>query len=154
MNETSACIQEADSHRLPVSKLRGVPPTARLRLKHQRITTCGQLLQAAATPPARTRLADATGIDPELLLLLARRADLARINGIGTVFGLMLESLGVADVGRLARQDATSLHAALRHFNEEERFARRSPTPEEVVDWIAAARAATPCLAEAPARSG
>lgn len=150
MNEMSVCLPQPGEHRLPVSKLRGVPQTARVRLKSLRITTCGQLLAAAATPAGRSRVAQATGIDPALLLDLVRRADLARINGIGTVFGLMLEALGVVDVGRLAGQEAAALHQALRRFNEAERLARRSPTPEEVADWIAAARAAPVCVIEAP----
>ena len=33
---------------LPISKLRGVPQQARVKLKARRITTCGQLLLAAA----------------------------------------------------------------------------------------------------------
>ncbi len=139
MSERERQLTEAGPHTLPVSKLRGVPQTARVRLKNLRITTCGQLLAAAATPAGRERLAAATGIDEALLLQLVRRADLARINGIGTVFGLMLEALGVDDVNRLARQEATELHQALRSFNQAERLARRSPTPEEVVEWIEAA---------------
>ncbi|HRY23189.1 MAG: DUF4332 domain-containing protein [Geminicoccaceae bacterium] len=150
MNEPQQGVPEAGAHRLPVSKLRGVPQMARVRLKSLRITTCGKLLAAAATPAGRERLAAATGIDPDLLLQLVRRADLARINGIGTVFGLMLEALGVDNVARLAREDAASLHQALRSFNKEERLARRSPTPEEVAEWIEAARALPPCVAEEP----
>ena len=140
MNEPQQGVPEAGAHRLPVSKLRGVPQMARVRLKSLRITTCGQLLAAAATPVGRERLAAATGMDPALLLQLVRRADLARIKGIGTVFGLMLEALGVDDVGRLARQDATALHRALLGFNQAERLARRSPTPGEVAEWVEAAR--------------
>ena len=151
MNELEASVADAGGHRLPVSKLRGVPQTARVRLKNLRITTCGQLLAAAATPQGRTRVAAATGIDPALLLQLVQRADLARINGIGTVFGLMLEALGVTDVGRLAGQEAATLHQALRSFNQEERLARRSPTPEEVGEWIVAARAIRCHVVETPA---
>jgi hypothetical protein len=32
------------------------------------------------------------------------------------------------------------LHERLRSYNQEERLARRSPTPEEVVDWVNQAR--------------
>lgn len=137
-------------HRLPISKLRGVPQVVRVKLKTLRITTCGQLLDAAAAPVARGRLAAATGIDTGLLLELVRRADLARINGIGTVFGLMLEALDIADLGRLARQDPAALHAALREHNIQERLARRSPTLEEVTGWIEAARALPHVVDDSP----
>jgi hypothetical protein len=69
-----------------------------------------------------------------------QRADTARVNGVGSVFGLMLEELEVLDVDRLAQQDPRELHERLRSYNQEERLARRSPTPEEVVDWVNQAR--------------
>lgn len=150
MDELEIRDARAAGHRLPVSKLRGVPLTARVRLKNLRITTCGQLLAAAAMPAGRERLAAATGIDPALLLQLVRRADLARVKGIGTVFGLMLEALGVEDVGRLAQQNAAVLHQALRSLNQAERLARRSPTPEEVAEWIAVARTTPLRVVEEP----
>jgi predicted flap endonuclease-1-like 5' DNA nuclease len=65
---------------------------------------------------------------------------MARVNGIGTVFGLMLEELGIKEVAALAAQDPRELHARLRRYNEQERLARRSPTPEEVADWVEQAK--------------
>jgi hypothetical protein len=53
----------------------------------------------------------------------------------------MLEDLGVRDVSALARQDPVALHQRLKELNTEERLARRSPTPEEVADWVGQARA-------------
>lgn len=139
-------------HPLPISKLRGVPPTVRLRLKSKRITTCAQLLLAAGEAQSRAALRETTGIDEDVLLLLVQRADMARIRGIGTVFGLMLEELAIADVEQLARQTPADLHAALRAYNLEERLARRSPTMEEVVDWIETARALPVVVTYAPPR--
>ncbi len=127
-------------HPLPISKLRGVPPMVRLRLKSRRIATCGQLLLAAGDAASRANLIASTGIDEAVLLQLVQRADMARIRGIGTVFGLMLEEIGVADIETLARQEPAALHAALRTYNLEEQLARRSPTMEEVAEWIDTAR--------------
>lgn len=131
----------ATGYALPVSKLRGVPATARMALKRQGINTCARLLEQAGKAAARRALAERTGVDGELLLRLVQRADMARINGIGAVFGMMLEDLGVRDVGTLARQDPVVLHQRLKELNTKERLARRSPTPEEVADWVAQARA-------------
>jgi hypothetical protein len=128
-------------HLLPISKLRGVRSYLRAVLKTRRITTCGQLLDAAGDAGDRARLARETGADASGLLDLVRRADMARVNGIGTVFGLMLEIMGVDDVPGLAGRDAVELHRQLRDYNQEERLARRSPTPEEVADWVGQARA-------------
>jgi predicted flap endonuclease-1-like 5' DNA nuclease len=125
---------------LPISKLRGLTPQARLALKVRRVTTCGQLLRAAAKADDRARLAREAGLAPERLLDLVRRADLARVNGVGTVFGMMLEDLDVHDVAALAAQDPADLHGRLRHYNQNERIARRAPTPEEVAEWVRQAR--------------
>jgi len=132
---------EAGGLALPLSKLRGLALPVRAALKRRGITTCGRLLRAAGPAGDRARLAAGTGIDPEELLALVRRADLARVDGIGVVFGLMLEDLDVHDVPALAAQDPAELHARLSRHNREERIARRSPTPEEVRDWVAQARA-------------
>ncbi len=125
---------------LPLSKLRGVPSRVRVLLKHRRITNCEQLLRAAGRADLRRRLAADTGIDPALLLELVQRADLARIKGIGAVFGMMLENLGIRDIQTLAGEDAALLHARLKALNTRERLARRAPTPEEVAAWIEEAR--------------
>ena len=131
---------------LPVSKLRGLAPRVRAALKRHRVTTCGQLLRAAGGARDRDRLAREAGIDPDALLALVRQADLARVAGIGTVFGLMLEDLGVRDVPALAAQGPAELHARLAAYNREERLARRAPTPEEVESWVRQARALPPLV--------
>ena len=127
-------------HTLPISKLRDVPPTVRHSLKRHRITTCAQLLLAAGDAQARAALLETTGIDEDVLLRLVQRADVARIRGIGTVFGLMLEELAITDIEQLARQTPAELHAALRAYNLETRLARRSPTLKEVVEWLETAQ--------------
>jgi hypothetical protein len=130
----------ASFYPLSLAKLRGVTFQARVALKLRRITTRDQLLAAAAGAEDRAALARATKIAPEILTELVQRADMARVNGIGVVFGLMLEELSIRDVQTLARQDAEVLHARLREHNGRERLARRSPTPEEVDGWVGQAR--------------
>ncbi len=125
---------------LPISKLHGVPYRARLALKVHRITTCEQLLAAAGDSASRVALAKAAQLEPELLDQLVRRADMARVNGVGVVFGMMLEELGVREIDGLRGCDPVDLHERLRRHNKRERLARRSPTPEEVSAWVAAAR--------------
>ena len=131
---------------LPLSKLRGVPFAVRAAPKARRINSCAQLLAAASSGDKRSQLASQARIDEGLLLTVVRRADMARINGIGAVFGMMLEDLGILEVPDLASQDAQELHGRLRQYNQEERIARRSPTPEEVIDWITQARGLPPLV--------
>jgi predicted flap endonuclease-1-like 5' DNA nuclease len=126
---------------LPISKLRGVPVTTRKALKRQRINTCPQLLAAAAAAGKRAALAQAAGIAPDLLTTIVQRADMGRVQGIGVIFDLMLEEVGVCDVATLAQQDATVLHLRLKTYNQRERLSRRSPTLEEVEHWVEQAKA-------------
>jgi predicted flap endonuclease-1-like 5' DNA nuclease len=143
-NEQAGPAGETDGEgplALPISKLRGLTPQARLALKVRRVTTCGQLLRAAAKAEDRARLGSEAGLTADRLLELVQRADLARVNGVGAVFGMMLEDLDVRDVAALAGHDPADLHGRLRRYNQEERIARRSPTPEEVAEWVRQARA-------------
>ena len=129
-----------DGYNLPISKLYGVPTRVRLALKVHKITTGAQLLAAAGNPAARQLLAERARITPTQLELLVVRADLARVHGVGVVFGLMLEELGILKVQDLAACDPHELHDRLRRYNESVRAARRSPTPEEVQAWVTQAR--------------
>ena len=89
---------------LPLAKLRQVPPLLKAALKARSITTCDQLLAAAGRFDDRAALARAARIAPDPLTELVRRADLARVKGVGSVFGRMLEDLGIGDVAKLAHQ--------------------------------------------------
>jgi nucleotidyltransferase/DNA polymerase involved in DNA repair len=126
---------------LPISKLRGVPPGVRVALKAHRVTTCGQLLAAAGRSKDREALAARRRLDPAGLTALVQRADLARVEGVGTGFGLLLERLGVRDVAALAEQAPEALLARLRELNARDRLTRRSPTAAEVGAWVERARA-------------
>jgi predicted flap endonuclease-1-like 5' DNA nuclease len=132
---------DADAMSLHVSKLRGISLDVRIKLKRQGVSYTHQLLREAGTAERCHRLAARSGIDETILTRLVRRADLARVKGIGAIFADMLEMIGVDQVALLARQDSRALHARLHELNAAERLARRSPTPDEVQQWIAQARA-------------
>lgn len=142
---------------LHVSKLRGISLDVRIKLKRQGVSYTHQLLSEAGSAERCRRLAASSRIDEATLTRLVRRADLARIKGIGAIFADMLEMIGVDQVAALAEQDPIDLHARLHELNAAERMARRSPTPDEVQQWIMQAHA-LPRLADggqdASARSG
>ena len=123
-----------------LAKLRQVPPRLKAALKARAITTCDQLLAAAGRHDDRVILARSIRSDPDQLTALVRQADLGRVKGVGTVFAWMLEDLGIGDVATLAQQKPEPLHERLRQHNAAGRLARRSPTAEEVTDWIDQAR--------------
>lgn len=121
---------------MPISKLQGVPVLVRWALKAKAISTASQLLEVAGGFEQREALAVAIQAPPELLTAIVRRADLARVKGVGVRFGQLLEELGVYDVVSLAQQDPISLHDRLRRHNEQTGLCRRSPTPLETSDWV------------------
>lgn len=133
-----------EAHALPLGKLWGLTPALRQALRRRGVATCGRLLALAGDPAARARLARADRVDPAALLALVRRADMARVAGVGTIFGLMLEEVGVPDVAALAAEDPAALQARLHAYNRQERLTRRSPTLEEVGSWVRQARALPP----------
>lgn len=132
---------ESRAMSLHVSKLRGISLEIRQKLKRQGISYTHQLLHEAGSPEQRRRLAERSRIDEPALLRLVRRADLARVKGVGAIFADMLEMIGVDQVTTLAQQDAFELRARLFQLNAAERLARRAPTTDEVQQWIAQARA-------------
>jgi predicted flap endonuclease-1-like 5' DNA nuclease len=126
---------------LHVSKLRGISLEVRRKLKRQGISYTHQLLREAGSTEQRRRLAERSRIDEVALLRLVRRADLARVKGVGAIFADMLEMIGVDQVATLAEQDPLDLRARLYQLNAVERLARRAPTLDEVQQWISQARA-------------
>lgn len=141
MSSRHSPASEGPRHAHPISKLRGVPTELRVALKRRKITTCDQLLAAAGPAGQRAALACDANLNGELLLRIVRRADLARVRGLGVVFAWMLEEVGIRDVATLARQDPPKLHERVRAYNTAERLARRSPAPKEVEDWVRQAKA-------------
>ncbi len=125
---------------LHLSKVRGTNLQIRARLKGRGITNSRQLLVAAGEQKKRAALIGETGIDAATLAYITKRADLARVKGIGATFADMLEVLRVDTVERLASWEPAALHRTLHDFNRTERFARRSPTPEEIQSWVGQAR--------------
>lgn len=125
---------------LHLSKVRGASMQIRARLKGLGITNSRQLLIAAGKRQERARLIGQTRIDAASLAYIAKRADLARVKGIGATFSDMLEVIGVDTVERLASWEADALFRTLQDFNRTERFARRAPTLEEIQSWVGQAK--------------
>jgi predicted flap endonuclease-1-like 5' DNA nuclease len=134
-------LDESGAMSLHVSKLRGISLDVRRKLKRQGISYTHQLLREGGGTEQRRRLAERSQIDETALLRLVRRADLARVKGVGAIFADMLEMIGVDQVTMLAEQDPSNLRARLYQLNAVERLARRAPTEEEVQQWISQARA-------------
>ncbi len=112
-----------------------VPAALRIALKARKIVSSDQLLAAAGVFEQRVALAALAQLDLAQLTDVVCRADLARIPGIGRVFTGMLVDLGIG-IATLALLEKVALREQLFQHNRANRIARRSPSPDEVADWI------------------
>ncbi len=125
---------------LNVDKLKGMTPDLQSKFKAVGVMTADDLFNKAVTPAGREELAACGGVAPELILELANRADLARINGIAGVYSDMLEEAGVDTCKELGQRNPESLHVKLLEINAAKNLVKRPPALTTVKNWVVAAR--------------
>lgn len=123
-----------------IGKLRGLSSELEEILQGRGIRNSDQLLEAARTPAGRKELAEVAGVATGVILELANRADLARVDGIGGVFSDLLEHAGVDTVKELATRRSDNLYAKLVEINSQQKLAGRAPTRNAVDSWVAQAK--------------
>jgi len=104
------------------------------------VSTVEQLLDAGGSPEARRDLAERTGLTAQQVLEWVNRADLMRINGIGSEYSDLLEASGVDTVRALATCRAETLASTLQETNAVKKLVRRTPSQAEVEKWIEGAK--------------
>ncbi len=119
-----------------INKFKGISYELKIQLRKQGFNNSDQILEATRTPAGRQSVAESLGVDSQVVLELANRADLARVKGIGGVFSDLLEQAGVDTVKELATRRPDNLHAKLLEINSEEELAGRTPTLKAVQDWV------------------
>ena len=125
---------------ISIKKLKGVTVGLAALLRAQGIRTSDDLLEMAATEAQRQALARRLDVAPQLILAMANRADLARINGIGGIYGDLLEHSGVDTVQGLATRRPDNLHRAISNANQAKGLAKMPPSEDMVEGWIKQAR--------------
>lgn len=123
-----------------IDKIRGIARPLVDALRAAGIRTGEQLLDEAATPQQRKRLAQRLGVEPAVLLHLANRADLSRINGIGGIYSDLLEQSGVDTVKELAQRRPDNLYRTMQDVNDQQGLAKMLPSEDTVYNWVAQAR--------------
>ena len=94
------------------------------------------LLKQGSTKKGRKGLASKTKISEKLILAWVNRADLARIKGVGTQYGDLLEASGVDSVPALARRKAENLVKKMIEVNTKKKLVRQPPGLAQVKNWI------------------
>ena len=124
--------------------IEGIGEVNAAKLKAAGVGTVEALLEAGATPQARQKLEETSGIGHGSILEWVNLADLMRIKGVGEEYSDLLEEAGVDTVKELRNRNPDKLHAALVKANEEKELTRRLPTRNQVASWIEQAKALPP----------
>ena len=119
-----------------LSLIEGIGEAYELKLNEVGIKSIEGLLDACATKKGRDALAEKTGISDKLILKWANRADLDRINGVGSEYADLLEAAGVDTVPELATRKPENLHKKMLEVNDAKKLVRKVPTLKQVEDWV------------------
>lgn len=129
-----------------IEEIEGIGPVYGAKLESAGVKTVEALLTAGGTPAGRKDLATKTDIDGSRILEWVNRADLMRINGVGSEYSDLLEASGVDTVKELATRNAANLHAKMLEINEAKKLVRRTPTASETEKWVAEAKTLPPAV--------
>jgi predicted flap endonuclease-1-like 5' DNA nuclease len=124
-----------------VIEIEGVGEVQAAKLAEHGVTTTQELLSVGGSARGREVLAAATGISEKVLLGWVNRADLMRLDGVGSEFSDLLEAAGVDSTAELARRNAANLANTFQEVvAARPNLVRRIPSEETVAGWIAQAQ--------------
>jgi predicted flap endonuclease-1-like 5' DNA nuclease len=119
--------------------IEGIGPAYAKKLIDAGVSTTGRLLKVAAHSAGRKDLAQQAEVTTKQVLEWVNRADLMRINGVGTQYSDLLEASGVDTVIELAQRNAQNLYEKMAEVNGAKSFVRVLPSPDKVAGWVAQA---------------
>ncbi|MCY7351349.1 MAG: DUF4332 domain-containing protein [Cytophagaceae bacterium] len=131
---------------ISLRELKGVSDEMAEKLKAHNLSHSDSFLEKAATKAGRRALAEASGVEESLILEVANRADLARLDGVAGVYSDLLETAGVDTVKELAQRNAENLHAKLLEVNESLHLTTRPPSLSLIEDIIKEAKSLKPMI--------
>ena len=120
----------------PITDISGIEADVATALKKAGIRTTARLLDSAAKPKDRQRLAAATGLPEKSILCWANMADRMRIKGVGEDYAALLQAAGVDTVKELKYRNPKRLAEAMAEANTRRKLVRVLPSDQAVVRWI------------------
>lgn len=123
-----------------IEEIEGIGEVYGKKLRDAGVASVEALLSTAGSRAGRQALVEKTGLTAAQVLEWVNRADLMRINGVGSEYSDLLEAAGVDSVKELAQRRADNLHAKLLEVNEAKKLVRRPPSLPEVEKWVAEAK--------------
>ncbi len=92
-----------------IDEVEGIGPAYAAKLQAAGVATTDELLDAGRAPGGRAKLAQSTGISPELVLEWVNHVDLMRLDGVGSEYADLLEAAGVDSPAELAQRNPANL---------------------------------------------
>lgn len=123
-----------------ITDVEGIGQVFGSKLENAGVPSASKLLKQGCDRKGRKALAEKTSIDEHQILKWVNRADLSRVKGIGSEYSDLLEEAGVDTVPELAQRNAVNLHAKMVDVNEEKNLVRKTPTENQVADWVSQAK--------------
>jgi predicted flap endonuclease-1-like 5' DNA nuclease len=121
-------------------EIEGIGRVNAAKLNKAGVRGANGLLKMAGTKKGRLELSQATKFQPKTLLEWVNRADLFRVNGVGTQYSDLLEAAGVDTVVELAKRKPEALLEAMDKVNARKNLVNKLPALSLVKSWVKNAR--------------
>ena len=125
---------------MKIMDIEGIGSAYANKLAKAGVRTVEGLLKEGATAKGRKILAEASKIDPTLLLAWVNRADLFRVKGVGAQYSDLLEKAGVDTVVELSKRVPANLFKKMEEVNQAKNLVNGMPGLKQVEDWVEQAK--------------
>lgn len=123
-----------------IMDIEGIGAAYAAKLRKAGVRSTNSLLKMGGTKKGRQELAKATGFSAGTILEWVNRADLFRVNGIGTQYSDLLEAAGVDTVVELANRKPEALHESMTKVNAKKNLVNQMPGLSNVKAWVKSAK--------------
>jgi predicted flap endonuclease-1-like 5' DNA nuclease len=125
---------------MKIMDIEGIGPAYAAKLAKAGIRSVEGLLKEGASAKNRKAIAEASKIDPSLILEWVNRADLYRVKGVGAQYSDLLEKAGVDTVVELSKRSAGNLYKKMLEVNQAKNLVNGMPGLKKVEDWVEQAK--------------
>jgi predicted flap endonuclease-1-like 5' DNA nuclease len=131
---------------MKIEDIEGIGPKYAELLRTAGVDTPAKLLDRGATRKGREELNKNLGINDGLILKWVNMCDLCRISGVSTQYSELLEEAGVDTIKELRNRNAENLTTKMKEINDTKNLVKRTPTLNEVSNWIEQAKELAPAV--------
>ncbi|MCJ7434814.1 MAG: DUF4332 domain-containing protein [Anaerolineales bacterium] len=117
-------------------EIEGIGPVNAAKLNKAGVRGTNGLLKMGGTKKGRQELSKATGFSSKTILEWVNRADLFRVNGVGTQYSDLLEATGVDTVVELSKRKPESLLESMAKTNAKKNLVNLMPALSLVKAWV------------------